>query len=114
MCRSDEAVAFPRTNRYSLVAATKLWDETSTVSVDQVVQFDCQLADVPDPDQTAVVDPHWLELRANGLLPDAYMPPTMAGSHPAWMRAIAACLISVFMFATALGLCLTYGPPTGW
>ena len=41
------------------------------------------------------------------------MPPTMPGSRPRWMRAVALVLVSIFLLATALGLCLTYGPPSG-
>ena len=70
-------------------------------------------AEVPQPDPDAVVDPYWLRLRGGSLLPTLYMPPVMAGSRPAWMRAFAVVLIGIFLLATALGLCLTYGPPTG-
>src|SRR5437764_2881811 len=98
-----------------LLAADTTWHETRSVTVDECgIRADFRAVWVPEPDSTAVVDPHWLQLRGDGLLPDLYMPPTMNGTQPAWMRAIAACLISVFIFATALGLCLTYGPPTGW
>jgi len=72
---------------------------------------DVEFADVPGAGPAAVVDPHWLELRGDSLLPSLYMPPVMAGSHPRWMRAIATVLVSIFLLATALGLCLTYGPP---
>jgi hypothetical protein len=76
---------------------------------------DIAYADVPQPDPDAVVDPNWLRLRGDSLLPTLYMPPTMAGQRPAWMRAMATLLIGVFLLATALGLCLTYGPPSaGW
>jgi hypothetical protein len=68
-------------------------------------------ADVPGPDPSAVVDPHWLELQGGSLLPELYMPPTMAGSHPRWMRLMSTVLIGVFTLATSLGICLTYGPP---
>jgi hypothetical protein len=68
---------------------------------------------VPQPGPDAVVDPNWLRLRSDTLLPALYMPPTMAGRQPAWMRAIAVVLIAVFLLATFLGLCLTYGPPSG-
>jgi hypothetical protein len=68
----------------------------------------------PQLDRSAVVDPHWLLLRGDSLLPTLYMPPPMKGSHPIWLRALAAVLIAVFMLATGLGVCLTYGPPTGW
>jgi hypothetical protein len=70
-------------------------------------------SDVPQPDPSAVVDPFWLQLRGDSLLPALYMPPTMAGSHSRWMRMLATVLIATFMLATALGICLTYGPPGG-
>jgi hypothetical protein len=69
-------------------------------------------ADVPMADRAAVVDPHWLALRGESLLPSLYMPPTMAGRHSSVIRVVATALIAVFMFATTLGFCLTYGPPT--
>jgi hypothetical protein len=76
---------------------------------------DLAFADVPQPEPDAVVDANWLRLRSESLLPTLYMPPTMAGQRPAWMRAMATVLIGVFLLATALGLCLTYGPPSaGW
>ena len=72
-------------------------------------------ADVPQPAPDAVVDPNWLRLRGDSLLPSVYMPPAMVGSRPAWMRAMAVVLIGIFLLATVLGLCLTYGPPSaGW
>lgn len=76
---------------------------------------DLAFADVQQPDPDAVVDPNWLRLRGDSLLPPLYMPPTMAGQQPPWMRAVATVLILVFLLATALGVCLTYGPPSaGW
>ena len=76
---------------------------------------DLAFADVPQPDPSAVVDPNWLRLRGDSLLPSLYMPPTMAGRRPAWMRVIALGLIGIFLLATVLGICLTYGPPSaGW
>jgi hypothetical protein len=69
--------------------------------------------DVPQPGPDAVVDPNWLRLRNDTLLPALYMPPTMAGRQPGWMRAVAVVLIGIFLLATFLGLCLTYGPPSG-
>jgi len=68
----------------------------------------------PELDRSAVIDPHWLQLRGDSLLPTLYMPAPMRGSHPVWLRALALLLIGVFMLATVLGVCLTYGPPTGW
>ena len=76
-----------------------------------IVQVD--FADVPQADPEAVVDPNWLSLRGDSLLPTLYMPPTMTGPRPTWMRAMAVVLIGIFLFATALGVCLTYGPPSG-
>jgi hypothetical protein len=76
---------------------------------------DIAFIDVPRADPDARVDPHWLALRGDSLLPTLYMPPAMAGTRPTWMRLIATVLISVFMLATVLGICLTYGPPSaGW
>ena len=76
---------------------------------------DIDFAAVSQPDPDAVVDPNWLRLRGDSLLPTLYMPPTMAGRQPTWMRAMAVVLIGVFLLATVLGLCLTYGPPSsGW
>jgi hypothetical protein len=80
-----------------------------------IMSKDIAFTDVPQPDPDAVVDPNWLRLRGDSLLPTLYMPPTMAGQRPTWMRAMATVLIGVFLLATALGLCLTYGPPSaGW
>ena len=79
------------------------------------VNIDAAFADVPQPASDAVVDPNWLRLRGDSLLPTLYMPPTMTGQRPTWMRAMAIVLIGVFLLATTLGLCLTYGPPSaGW
>ncbi len=75
-------------------------------------QTDRDFAEVPAVAPDAVVDPHWLELRGDSLLPSLYMPPTMAGQRSPLMRMVATALIGVFMLATALGVCLTYGPPT--
>jgi hypothetical protein len=74
---------------------------------------DIAYADVPSPDPDAGVDPNWLRLRGDSLLPSLYMPPPMTGHRPTWMRAMAMVLVGVFLLATALGLCLTYGPPSG-
>jgi hypothetical protein len=72
---------------------------------------DVEFSDVPAADPAAMVDPFWLELRGDSLLPSLYMPPPMAGRHGSLMRVIASALIGVFALATALGVCLTYGPP---
>jgi len=66
---------------------------------------------VPPPAPDAVVDPFWLDLRAGELLPSLYMPPTMKGRHSAVLRGVSVVLIGVFLLATVLGVCLTYGPP---
>jgi hypothetical protein len=73
---------------------------------------DLSFSDVPTADPDAVIDPFWLELRGDSLLPALYMPPTMAGRRSSFMRFVALALIGVFTLATSLGLCLTYGPPT--
>ena len=77
-----------------------------------------ELADfraVPAADAAAEVDPHWLALRGPSDLPTTYMPPAMPGARPPWLRAVAALLIAVFVAATAIGVCLTYGAPMlGW
>ena len=78
-----------------------------------VTIVDPNFVDVPGADAAAEVDPHWLELRsANALLPMFYMPPAMAGRHSAAMRIAASIVVSVFIFATTLGICLTYGGPS--
>jgi hypothetical protein len=85
------------------VSITELLDLDQTATID--------FADVPDVSPDAVVDPFWLQLQGDSLLPTLYMPPTMAGRHSPWMRLMATILIAVFLLATALGICLTYGPP---
>ena len=67
-------------------------------------------ADVPAAGRDAEPDPYWQELQGDPLLPVAYMPPAMGGEHPAWMRLSVWMLISVFVTATSLGVCLTYWP----
>lgn len=70
---------------------------------------------VPDVDEDAEADPHWQELRNEATLPSIYMPPAMAGRRSPWQRAVAGVLIGTFVLATALGVCLTYGPSVlGW
>jgi hypothetical protein len=66
---------------------------------------------VPDVEDDAVVDPHWLDLRGGSPLPAVYMPPAMPGVRSGWMRAVALLLVGVFVAATIAGVCLTYGPP---
>jgi hypothetical protein len=67
---------------------------------------------VPAADRDAEIDQHWLELRGDSLLPTLYMPAIMPGQRSTLMRIVASGLIGVFMLATSLGICLTYGPPT--
>lgn len=69
-----------------------------------------EYAHVPSVADDAEVDPHWLALRGASLLPPSYMPPSMAGAHSRSSRATSLVLIAVFVLATALGVCLTYGP----
>ena len=55
-------------------------------------------------------DPHYLELLRTSKLPQAYLPAAMAGPQKPWVRAAASVVIGIFLLATALGICLTYGP----
>jgi hypothetical protein len=73
---------------------------------------DLAFGDVPGAEPDVPVDPHWLELRTGAILPAVYMPPAMAGltPRPPWLRAVAVVVVSVFLLATAAGVCLTYGP----
>jgi hypothetical protein len=68
---------------------------------------------VPDVSSDAVVDPHWLDLRGASTLPAVYLPPAMPGRRSLWTRVVAVALVAIFLGATAAGVCLTYGPPTG-
>jgi hypothetical protein len=85
------------------VTVTTLGEHDETTTTD--------FAAVPNVDPGAVIDPFWLELRGDSLLPALYMPPTMSRRHSPLMRIMAVVLIGVFLLATALGVCLTYGPP---
>jgi hypothetical protein len=85
---------------------------TDDLETSGVLTGNLDFADVPNVDPSAEVDPHWLELRGDSLLPSLYMPAPMAGRHSSLMRMVASALIGVFMLATTLGICLTYGPPT--
>ena len=69
-----------------------------------------EFQNVPAADPDAVVDPHWADLRSNSPLPPTYMPPAMSGAHSTKLRVIAIGLIVMFVGATAVGVCLTYGP----
>jgi hypothetical protein len=82
---------------------------TALPALEEITATD--FADVPTVDPHAVIDPHWLELQGDSLLPTLYMPPIMAGRHSPMMRLMALALIAVFLLATVLGICLTYGPP---
>ena len=55
-------------------------------------------------------DPHYLELLRSSKLPQAYLPAAMPGPQKPWVRAAATVVIGILMFATVLGICLTYGP----
>jgi hypothetical protein len=55
-------------------------------------------------------DPHFRELLRTSRLPQAYLPAAMAGPQKPWVRAAAAVVVGIFVLATALGICLTYGP----
>jgi hypothetical protein len=98
-----------------LLAVCAAVDDTRRVTMTALPDVDLNsptdFADVPDVAPDAVVDPFWLQLQGDSLLPSLYMPPTMAGRHSTGMRVMAVVLIAVFMLATALGICLTYGPP---
>ena len=65
---------------------------------------------VPDVPADAVIDPHWQELRTETPLPAIYLPSAMGGAHKSWIRASVWLLVSIFVTATTLGVCLTYGP----
>ena len=60
-------------------------------------------------DDEPVVDPHYLELLRGSKLPAAYLPPMMGGPVKPWVRMAALIIVGVFLFATASGICLTYG-----
>ncbi len=68
-------------------------------------------AGVPEVPAGAPVDPHFSAL-LHGVsgVPAAYLPPSMAGTRPRWMRASASLLVAAFGAATTCGVCLTYGP----
>ena len=55
-------------------------------------------------------DPHYLELLRSSKLPQSYLPASMPGPQKPWVRASASIVIGIFLLATALGICLTYGP----
>jgi hypothetical protein len=82
------------------------------VDRDDIAATDVDFELVPAADADAEIDQHWLELRGDSLLPTLYMPAIMPGQRSPLMRVVASGLIGVFMLATSLGICLTYGPPT--
>jgi hypothetical protein len=55
-------------------------------------------------------DPHYRELLRSSKLPQAYLPAMMAGPQKPWIRVAAGLVIGIFVLATVLGVCLTYGP----
>jgi hypothetical protein len=61
-------------------------------------------------DEPEVPDPHYLDLLRSSKLPQSYLPAAMPGPQKAWIRVSATVVIGVFMLATVLGVCLTYGP----
>lgn len=65
------------------------------------------------PDDEPQVDPHYLELLRGSNLPEAYLPPMMGGPQKPWIRVAALVVIGTFLFATVLGVCLTYGVKPG-
>jgi hypothetical protein len=56
----------------------------------------------------AVPDPF---VRHRGVLPAIYLPDAAPGPHKRWMAWVAWLLVSVFITATLLGICLTDGIP---
>jgi hypothetical protein len=82
------------------------------LDADAYTANDRDFESVPAADRDAEIDQHWLELRGDSLLPTLYMPAIMPGQRSTLMRIVASGLIGVFMLATSLGICLTYGPPT--
>jgi hypothetical protein len=81
------------------------------VHTGHVVVPSTEFESVPTAEATAEIDPHWLELRGESPLPTVYMPPSMAGRRGSLIRIVASSLVAIFMLATTLGVCLTYGPP---
>ena len=65
---------------------------------------------VPSAEPDAELDPHWVELRGPVTMPPFYLPPAMPGRHSRQAKVLAIVLIGVFILATAVGACLTYGP----
>lgn len=65
---------------------------------------------VPEVGPDTVADPYWEQVRGGSSLPLVYMPPSMPGHRPGWVRVSVWVLVVVFLTATFLGVCLTYGP----
>ncbi len=66
---------------------------------------------VPAAGPEAELDTRYVEMRGATTLPRTYLPPSMSGNHPSWIKAVALGVIVMFLGATAAGVCLTYGPP---
>ena len=82
-----------------------------TTSADDEVDVDwSDYATVPDVPADAVIDPHWQDLRTETPLPAIYLPSAMGGAHKGWVRWSVWVMVFVFLTATSLGICLTYGP----
>ncbi len=72
---------------------------------------DSDFSQVPDVPAGAEVDQHWRDLLGGvSEVPTAYLPLTMGGVRPRWMRTSAGVLVGAFLSATTCGVCLTYGP----
>lgn len=65
---------------------------------------------VPSAGRDAVVDSHWVDLRGPTTMPVFYLPPAMPDRHSRPSKVLALVLIAVFLLATAVGACLTFGP----
>lgn len=66
---------------------------------------------VPSAGPEAEIDTRYVEMRGGTTLPRTYLPPSMSGNQPQWIRVVALVVIAMFLGATAAGVCLTYGPP---
>lgn len=66
---------------------------------------------VPAAGPEAEIDTRYVEMRGGTTLPRTYLPPSMSGNQPQWIRVVALVVIAMFLGATAAGVCLTYGPP---
>jgi hypothetical protein len=71
---------------------------------------DEDFSQVPSAPRDAEVDPHWIDLRGPVTMPLFYLPPAMPGRHSRRSKALAMVLTAVFLLATAVGACLTFGP----